>query len=1151
MVSSTPLQFPDHDSVMSSNTHPNQQVLWRVAVGEATDDEVNAIASHLESCGACAVVFDELSLGKDSGVARLRMMNRSGGQAEGVRVAGFPDNEQLSEPEMDLVLGPSVVPDAIATSLAQSPPESTIGNVPMRGIGPPTANRFGDYELVEEIARGGMGVVHKARQPKLHRLVALKLILSGEFSDDDQVQRFHAEAEAAAKLDHPGIVPVYEAGQVGGRHFYSMAYVSGKSLNERVTANGPLDPKQSARLMKSVSDAVQYAHDNGIIHRDIKPGNILLDEQQQPRVTDFGLAKRVEVASELTATGQIMGTPSYMSPEQAAAKTSEIGAAADVYSLGATLYYLLVGRPPFQSPSPVETIRQVIDNEPVSLRRLDPSIPRDLETVCLKCLRKEVDKRYPTAGALADDLQRWLDGKPIEARRVGQSEKVWLWCKRRPAIASLSAALLFGTIGGFALVNERQNATHAEGLVNALVRADVDQLPGLIVDIRRLRHRTEPLLVAMRDISPNSADDRRAQLHARLVLVADDEQQVPILLEELLTNDDSYVGLIRDQLRPYLDNVKPQLWELLHDSRSEPIRRFRAGLALASYATRADPWLPSDVTFLAEQLVAANAGRQRRLREYLQPIQDHLLADLESIFANHELSELHLSGAANALADYAAKDTLRLTRLLTLATPEQYAVIYPLVAEAKSAAAAESLAQVVRETPAKNLSQADRVSLGQRRASAAITLLRQGQREQIFDVLRVGSDPESLSQFVHRCHSWGVKAGELLECVDRVDSLRKPLTGSDRKTQDRVLYGLLLALGDFQFDEISSASRQPLVDRLVRWHGQDPNSGIHGATGWLLRHWGFEKESSRVDQTPVPFDPTGQRDWYTLEIKVPKSDGQVFSLYFTFVVVSPGEYLLGTPDQNADWTERPRRVRLTRPVGITDREITWAQLDPRGRSILRTVAEFELDAGHDDYPATGISWPGAVEYGRILTRCVGLDESSQCCDVVEPLQRDEEGKPQFGGIHLDRNGFRLVTSAEWEVACRGSSQTAFSFGSNADDLSFYGWSKETADKRPHRVGQLRPNERGFFDMHGNVKEWCHDWAEFDPEEDDLSTVKEDPTGPTRGFNRTLRGGSWNDTSDECRTAIRRTGNRPGGSFHNVGFRVAQVPIVEENRAKSP
>jgi eukaryotic-like serine/threonine-protein kinase len=330
---------------------------------------------------------------------------------------------------------------------------------------------FGDYEIDRELARGGMGVVFLARQISLNRPVALKMILAGQLADDTDVKRFYTEAEAAANLDHPGIVPIYEVGRHEGQHYFSMGFVAGRSLSQCL-AEGPLPPREAAALMIKVAEAIDYAHSRGVIHRDLKPGNILLDRSGHPRVTDFGLAKKLQGDSGLTGSGQIMGTPSYMPPEQAGRNRGEVGPAADVYALGATLYALVTGRPPFQAATAMDTVIQVIGAEPVPPRRLNPSIPRDLETIILKCLEKEPGKRYVSAAALAGDLGRFLAGEPILARPVGPLERSWRWCKRSPwlAAAGASAAALLMAVVALSLSYADQQARNARDQANANAR---------------------------------------------------------------------------------------------------------------------------------------------------------------------------------------------------------------------------------------------------------------------------------------------------------------------------------------------------------------------------------------------------------------------------------------------------------------------------------------------------------------------------------------------------------------------------------------------------------------------------------------------------------------------------------------------------------
>lgn len=316
-----------------------------------------------------------------------------------------------------------------------------------------TVRYLGDYEILEQIGSGGMGLVFKARQKKLKRIVALKMIRSGAFASEAEVQRFKAEARAAARLEHPHIVAVHEIDALQGFHYFTMDYVGGGTLATAVREK-PWTARHAAEVVVLIAQAMQYAHEQGVLHRDLKPGNVLLSSSGEPRITDFGLAKRLltEGETELacTETGAVLGTAGYMSPEQAAGKTRLVGAAADVYGLGAILYSLVTSRAPFVGDSPATTLLQVMHQEPVTPRMLNPDVPQDLETIILKCLEKEPHKRYGTAQLLADDLQRFLDGRPILARRVGAIERSAKWCRRNPLVATLIAAiassLLLGTV---------------------------------------------------------------------------------------------------------------------------------------------------------------------------------------------------------------------------------------------------------------------------------------------------------------------------------------------------------------------------------------------------------------------------------------------------------------------------------------------------------------------------------------------------------------------------------------------------------------------------------------------------------------------------------------------------------------------------------
>jgi serine/threonine-protein kinase len=300
---------------------------------------------------------------------------------------------------------------------------------------------FGDYELLDVLGRGGMGIVYKARQRSLNRLVALKMLQAGTLATEDDLRRFQNEAEAVAMLDHPHIVPILEVGQHKGQRYFSMKLLGGPSLDRKL-GEFTTDPKAAARLVKTVAEAVHHAHQRGLLHRDLKPGDVLLDEHDEPHVTDFGLAKRVQADGEVTQSGAILGTPAYMAPEQAWGKRALVTTATDIYGLGAILYALITGRAPFRGDSPAETLEQAGEWTPELPSKRNPSTPRDLEVIVLKCLEKEPERRYNSAAALADDLRRHLSGEPILARPTRLVTRAWMWCKRNPVPVLASALLL-------------------------------------------------------------------------------------------------------------------------------------------------------------------------------------------------------------------------------------------------------------------------------------------------------------------------------------------------------------------------------------------------------------------------------------------------------------------------------------------------------------------------------------------------------------------------------------------------------------------------------------------------------------------------------------------------------------------------------------
>lgn len=337
--------------------------------------------------------------------------------------------------------------DIYATMAREIPAGASAASIPSGGAaatGLPF-DRVGEYDILGKIGHGGMGLVLKARQRGLKRVVALKMIKVGQLAEETEIARFLVEARAAAHLKHPNIVAVYDVGEHAGSPFFSMEYVEGQSLHKLISER-PLQPQRAAVIIQKLALAVNYAHEAGILHRDLKPQNILLDKYEEPKITDFGLASSAQENSQLTATGTVLGTPSYMPPEQARGRHEEMGNWSDIYSLGATLYEALVGRPPFSAATLGETLQQVMSVDPVSPRTLNPAIPRDIETICLKCLEKSPARRYQTGQELADELQRFLEDRPILASPTSRTEKFVRWCRRNPVIAGAAAAVSVAAI---------------------------------------------------------------------------------------------------------------------------------------------------------------------------------------------------------------------------------------------------------------------------------------------------------------------------------------------------------------------------------------------------------------------------------------------------------------------------------------------------------------------------------------------------------------------------------------------------------------------------------------------------------------------------------------------------------------------------------
>ncbi|HYV34545.1 MAG TPA: serine/threonine-protein kinase [Gemmataceae bacterium] len=506
------------------------------------------------------------------------------------------------------------------------------------------------YEILGEVGRGGMGVVYKARALRLDRIVALKMLLAGTHAGEMERARFVHEAESVARLQHPHIVALYEAGQHGNLPYFTLEFIAGGSLADFLNGT-PLPPMTAARLVEQVARGMHYAHERGIVHRDLKPANILLVKSEErgaanevvsssliPKITDFGLAKNVAVTNALTTTGAVFGTPSYMAPEQAVGASKEVGAGADVFALGAVLYECLTGRPPFQGPTPTETLLNVLQSEPVPPSYLQRTVPRDLETICLKCLRKGVPQRYASALELAEDLRHFQAGEPIRARPVGRVERMLKWCKRHPAVAALSAILVLFIVVAGSLVTWQwrqavatleelrlEKAARARRQVAALPDSSAARVPAILEELASSRDDVLPLL---RQLYEQEQDrGRKMRLALALLPVEPEMLRQPLVNWMLTVEDPAEVLLVRDALQPYAAKLIGPLWAKAQNSETSDAERFRALVALAAYDPQSSHWQASGPVAVA-YLLWTNPLHRGRWADALRAVDQHLFAPL-------------------------------------------------------------------------------------------------------------------------------------------------------------------------------------------------------------------------------------------------------------------------------------------------------------------------------------------------------------------------------------------------------------------------------------------------------------------------------------------------------------------------------------------
>ncbi len=982
------------------------------------------------------------------------------------------------------------------------------------------------YEWIGEIGRGGMGIVYAAIDRKLNRKVAIKC-LKPEFCSETRIQRVRTEALSTARVIHPNIVQIYEIGEHRDSPYLILEFCAGGDLASRVRGK-PQSPQFAVGTIKQICDGLTVAHQAGLIHRDIKPENILFGGDDTPKLADFGLAKHLDLNQELTQAGDVLGTPSYMAPEQALGLKTQITPAADIYSLGTVLYELLVGAPPFKGDSILETLQQVKTLEPVPPRRLRPSIPRDLETICLKCLHKEASQRYDSAFDLAHDLECFLEQRPIRARRVSWLDRVWKFAKRNPALAAMCLLLPLTVLAGIlgvvtvsraleANARERQEQIQLEGLATAIINSDINQLPTLLQQVDANPIVAGKFLRRGQQISGLSEQQR---LNLILALLPANDQSAEKIWSRLWEADPRTLIVLTDRLNHTDPQFSLRCREHLFNSTHAAEERFRAAAALTHiHDVSSFSQDQSVVQLVARELVRVAPSEFGDWKGRFSPLVPQLADALEEIRVDPSQSEQARLFAIDVLCEQASAYPERILQLLVEAEPNHFRVVMDR-AKVRRAAIVEAATSLLKDSPSDAFLDAfDEDTWAERQAKAAVMLLHFGHGEVVWPLLKHSPEPRVRGHLIHLIPALQVPPETLWNQLLVTEDLS-------------VRFALLLTLAEFLRVDQTMTLPTHVLNRLQQWYQNSPEASIHSAIAVLIRRQSDDGAISLQDAN-VSLDQAlaKQLRWFV------NSQGQTFS------IIDMVPFYMGSDDQES-WRDRDERQHLR----SVERRFAMSTTEVTREAILRWRTDFQFNqrgvTPRPFCPIGSVGWYEAAGYCNWLSQQDGVPEE-QWCYVPNEQGEYAEGMHAKPGL-LQLQGYRLPTEAEWEFACRSGTQTQRFYGDAEKLLSLYAWYSPLAEDECHEVAELLPNDYGLFDILGNEFEWCNDvyhaYINLAEETDPLTVgAYGDHEVTFDDQRRVLRGGSFEYTARHSRSSYRSYDNLNNRVLDN-GFRIARTVI---------
>lgn len=890
----------------------------------------------------------------------------------------------------------------------------------------PPKKMIGQFQVIDHLGSGGFGDVWLAKDTILDRLVAVKVARADCFDSSD-ADIFFREARASAQLKHPNIVGVHEVGRDGEKLFIVSDFIRGATLGEHL-ADKRFSARESAELCATLAEGLHHAHQSGVVHRDLKPPNILLDLDGVPHIADFGHAKRDQGEVTVTLDGSVVGTPSYMSPEQANGEVQKTDHRTDVYSLGVILFLMLTNELPFRGHYRMLLV-QIINDAPPRLRRLEGRVPRDLETICLKCLEKRPENRYATAAELTADLRRWLAHEPIVAKPPGVAGRLLRWSQRKPAIAALTAVLATVTFIGssaFAWQYQKTVTAHHELMVSqveGLRTASAEGTRELLKTLAQFGGQAVPDLREARS-APDLTD--RQRMRYAIALLPHDRAEVDYLFNQLPDVSVDEVGLVCEVLEPYAASLTPKLWKSVAADKVTTATQLRLAAALAVFDPDSKSWakIASDVV---ASLTSLNPIEAQRWVQVLSPGRNWLLPELQSLFESNDNQASRVM-AAHALVHFVDGDSDRLIALLRICDIQQLPVVISALMQSDPSAIEklEALAEIQADPSDEEASAI---------CNAAVMLTQLGRPDVLWRLLQDDVTPDVRLRLIHTLAPASVAP----------EVLAQQLTGPSSVAVRR---GILMALGEYESFQTTARFRESVGNRVLSLHQDDPDSGVHSAADWLLRKWGIVRDSARP---PQPFDKN--RNWF-----VDKSGRTM--------IVARGPVTFPTESRPDKLTEpapaSPKEVQILHSFALAATEVTLREYE------RFTQSRHHLNTGPDpDCPVNNVSANEVAAYCRWLTRKEGMTEDDMC---YPPVDADTGKQVMPYEDFLSRSGYRPPTEAEWEYMCRAGSGLGRFTGRSEAMLNEYAWSGANANKRTWPVGILKPNAFGLFDIYGNVRE---------------------------------------------------------------------------------